>query len=262
MAVGVGQGGCDEQAARGHSGFLRRNRPFYRGALDSGPSRQPTPHTRRPRIALPTPQPPQPPPPGGSQSNAEPTSPVELTRTNTEFEAAAIAEALRAQGIQARVLGGNLAGMRAEAPALASVIVRRMDLPRATEVLRAVKADSIDIDWNEVDVGDESRADPPDSCIHCGYSIAHVPDERPCPECGKVTPLGARQERPKSAAIHPRPKTPHESSTQISPTNDTPRLLGTWVVLLIMVLAALAIAGKLVLFGAMDRERGPTQAVP
>ncbi len=183
-------------------------------------------------------------------------------RTNTEFEAAAIAEALRAQGIQARVLGGNLAGMRAEAPALASVIVRRMDLPRATEILRAVKADSIDIDWNEVDVGDESRADPPDSCIHCGYSITHVPDDRPCPECGKVTPAGARQDRPKAASTNTRPTAPHEPSTMAEQRSDTPRFHGAWVVLLIMLLAALAIAGKLVLFGAMDRERGPTQAVP
>lgn len=184
-------------------------------------------------------------------------------RTNTEFEAAAIAEALRAQGIQARVLGGNLAGMRAEAPALASVIVRRMDLPRATEILRAVKADSIDIDWNEVDVGDESRADPPESCIHCGYSITHVPDDRPCPECGKLTPAGAREERPQtSEGDRPRDDQRRSASRSEDQKSELPRLNGVWVVVLIMLLAALAIAGKLVLFGAMDRERGPTQAVP
>ncbi len=160
------------------------------------------------------------------------------------------------------MLGGNLAGMRAEAPALASVIVRRMDLPRANEVLRAVKADSIDIDWSEVDVGDESRADPPDSCIHCGYAIAHVPDNRPCPQCGKLTPAVARLDRPR--ADHANPPAVHRPAPEVSDRRvaDAPPVRTVWVVLIIMLLAALAIAGKLVLFGAMDRERGPSQAVP
>jgi hypothetical protein len=75
-------------------------------------------------------------------------TPVELFATPSEFEASTIAAALRDQGIRATVFGGNLAGMRAKTVAMAQVMVRRGDLERAREVLRAVKAESVDIDWD------------------------------------------------------------------------------------------------------------------
>lgn len=120
----------------------------------------------------------------------DPLEPIELTRVMTEFEAATITEALHAAGVLASVLGGNLAGMRAEAPAMATVVVRRMDLDKARDILRAVKADSIDIDWNEVDIGQPETADLPALCPHCRYPRSHIPDARPCPECGR-SPLAA-----------------------------------------------------------------------
>ncbi|CAN5723391.1 hypothetical protein BH11PLA1_BH11PLA1_21660 [soil metagenome] len=90
---------------------------------------------------------------------SDPQEPVKLVDLRTEFEAATVAEALEAQGIRAMVFGGNLAGMRAETPAMASVMVQRADLERALEIFRAVRAESIDIDWEELDVG--AVLDPP-----------------------------------------------------------------------------------------------------
>lgn len=78
---------------------------------------------------------------------------VALTSSPSEFEAAAIAAALSDQGIPARVSGGTIAGFRAEVPGEAHVIVFEHDLERARNALRAVKAGSIDIDWDEVDLG-------------------------------------------------------------------------------------------------------------
>lgn len=89
---------------------------------------------------------------------------VLLTSTRTEFEAQTIAEALRAHGIPAQAFGTAAAtaqwelGIRSEF----QVMVRRRDLDEAGSVLRAIKADSVDIDWEEVDVGaDESPDTPP-----------------------------------------------------------------------------------------------------
>jgi hypothetical protein len=105
--------------------------------------------------------PPNPAPPPNPGPPPDPESIVELTATPTEFEAEAIAGALRAQGVEARVVGGLLAGFRAEAPATVRVMVRAADLETARNALRALKADSIDIDWDELDVGDPEPGAPP-----------------------------------------------------------------------------------------------------
>jgi len=81
-----------------------------------------------------------------------------LVSCPTEFEAETIAAALRAQGITAQVLGGGLTGFRAEAPAMAKVMVLTRDLARAKNSLRAIKAESVDLDWEDVDTGDREAA--------------------------------------------------------------------------------------------------------
>lgn len=81
-----------------------------------------------------------------------------LVSCPTEFEAETIAAALRAHGISAQVLGGGLTGFRAEAPAMAKVVVLTRDLARAKNSLRAINAESVDLDWEDVDTGDRETA--------------------------------------------------------------------------------------------------------
>lgn len=60
---------------------------------------------------------------------------VVLTRVPDELSALLIVGDLEAQGVPAVVIGGLTAQLRVEAPGLVSVMVRRMDLPRAQAVL-------------------------------------------------------------------------------------------------------------------------------
>lgn len=60
---------------------------------------------------------------------------VVLTRVPDELSALLIVGDLESQGVPACVIGGLTAQLRAEAPGLVSVMVRRMDLPRAQAVL-------------------------------------------------------------------------------------------------------------------------------
>ncbi len=80
---------------------------------------------------------------------------VELTSARTEFEAETIAETLRAEGIPTEVFGlsSRVAQWELGINTSQKIMVRRQDLTRATEVLKANKADSVDLDWSEVDVG-------------------------------------------------------------------------------------------------------------
>lgn len=85
---------------------------------------------------------------------------VELTACDTEFEAETIVQALRAQNIPAVSGGGALAGQwAAVGKVFVQVMVRTQDLDRATLALRAIRADSVDIDWEKVDTGDQSPDD-------------------------------------------------------------------------------------------------------
>lgn len=79
---------------------------------------------------------------------------VDLTACRTEFEAEIIVEELKAEGVEARAVGGTTAGFRAEAPGEVKVIVHEKDLVRAKELLAIIKSESSRIDWSDVDVGE------------------------------------------------------------------------------------------------------------
>lgn len=83
---------------------------------------------------------------------------VDLTTARTAFEAEMIAESLRAQGIPAEAftIAGSTLQWDIAATQPMRVQVRRCDLERAGEVLRAIRADSVDLDWSEVNTGDTS----------------------------------------------------------------------------------------------------------
>ena len=81
-----------------------------------------------------------------------------VVRVPSEFEAHTIAAILRESGIDATVAPGapSWTGQIALSPGAqgSAVVVRSADLQRARTVLRESDRDSIDLDWDEVDVGD------------------------------------------------------------------------------------------------------------
>jgi hypothetical protein len=83
---------------------------------------------------------------------------VDLTTARTAFEAEMIAESLRAQGIPAEAFttAGSMLQWDIAATQPMRVQVRRRDLERARDSLRAIRADSVDLDWSEVDKGDRT----------------------------------------------------------------------------------------------------------
>lgn len=91
---------------------------------------------------------------------------VPLTSARTGFEAETIAQALNAHGVPARVFGIAAQVMQWELGYhdAIKVMVRRGDLETAKDILKAIKAESVDIDWSEVEVGEgepDSTAEPP-----------------------------------------------------------------------------------------------------
>lgn len=89
-----------------------------------------------------------------------------VAQTATEFEAHAKAAVLHEEGIDAQVIcdaptwTGHLSLGHNEF--VASVWVRREDLEAAQQLLEQTVADSVDIDWDEVNVGqpeDESNGE-------------------------------------------------------------------------------------------------------
>jgi hypothetical protein len=85
---------------------------------------------------------------------ADPEGLVVLIEPKTSFEGETIAGALMGQGIRATVadeLSSNVFG-GVIGP---KVMVRRADLERARNALRSIKAESVDIDWSELDVGQQ-----------------------------------------------------------------------------------------------------------
>ena len=83
---------------------------------------------------------------------------VDLTSARTEFEAETIAEALRAQGIPAQTFAtaGSVLQWDVAVSQPIRVAVRRRDLDNARAILRAIRAESVDLDWSEVDTGDRT----------------------------------------------------------------------------------------------------------
>lgn len=110
---------------------------------------------------------------------------VDVTTARTEIEAQAIADALEARGVPARVFA-NAGMLTPWASTLAiRVAVRRRDLDSARALLRDLPPGAVQIDWSRIDTGDPT---PPENdqevCSHCGYALHGTPDARRCPECG------------------------------------------------------------------------------
>ncbi len=80
-----------------------------------------------------------------------------LATLPTEFEAQTKAEVLRSEGIEAAVTRNapTWTGQLPISPTAvgSSVLVHRDDLDRARAILEKKIADSVDLDWDEIDVG-------------------------------------------------------------------------------------------------------------
>ena len=76
-----------------------------------------------------------------------------VVRTRTETEAQMIVAGLAQRGIAARAVGGLLAGMRAEVPAEVSVVVAPEHQIAARDAVAAIRRETAEIDWSQVDVG-------------------------------------------------------------------------------------------------------------
>lgn len=86
---------------------------------------------------------------------------VTLTTRPTEFEAHALVAVLEDAGIDAVAFGAMRAALPlSERLTSVPVQVRRRDLERAQEALKQNIEDSVDLDWDEVDVGERVDALP------------------------------------------------------------------------------------------------------
>ena len=119
---------------------------------------------------------------------------VDLTTARTEFEAQTIANALEAHGLEAKVFAnvGSVLQWEVAVSQPIKVAVRRRDLEVARSILRTIRAESLDVDWSEVDTGDEKslreaevRVLMGERCPRCGYDLTGLDPSRSCPECGE-----------------------------------------------------------------------------
>ncbi len=118
---------------------------------------------------------------------------VDLTTARTAFEAEMIAESLRAQGIPAEAFtaAGSMLQWDIAATQPMRIQVRRRDLERASSVLRAIRAESVDIDWSEVETGDQTVVSEDERrrlCGRCGYDLTAIDPSAGCPGCA-ASPL-------------------------------------------------------------------------
>ena len=83
--------------------------------------------------------------------------PAVVVTVPTEFEAHTIAAILKADGIESTVTTSapSWTGQMPISPTAqgSAVVVRRADIERARAVLRESERDSVDLDWDQVDVG-------------------------------------------------------------------------------------------------------------
>lgn len=84
------------------------------------------------------------------------SEPITLAVFPDEMYAQMLVDALSDQGIMAQVAGGVTGGFRAEAPGMVKVLVRATDAERAKSVFTDWEHESQAIDWDNVDVGDET----------------------------------------------------------------------------------------------------------
>jgi hypothetical protein len=86
---------------------------------------------------------------------------VDLTTARTDFEAEVIVQALEGQGIPARAFttAGAMLQWEVAMTQPMRIAVRRRDLDAARSALRAIRADSVDIDWDEIDTGAAGAAE-------------------------------------------------------------------------------------------------------
>ena len=106
----------------------------------------------------------------GASEVADPRDTVVIARFPDELSALLLVGDLEAEGIPATVLGGLTAQLRAEAPGLVSVLVRRGDLVRAERLLaeRAPppgwedEAEAMDPNGESPEGEDPEEADPDD----------------------------------------------------------------------------------------------------
>ena len=86
---------------------------------------------------------------------------VTVVSTATPFEAHTLASVLQDAGVDAVVMGATpWAGVPLDQSSRATVQVRREVAERARLVLEANVSDSIDIDWDEIDVGEREDTLP------------------------------------------------------------------------------------------------------
>ncbi len=83
----------------------------------------------------------------------EPT--VTILSTNTPFEADAVAAALRARGVNAQVILAANAAMWGGALGQAQLVVLASEEAAARRSLEEIKAEVSQIDWDNVDLGEE-----------------------------------------------------------------------------------------------------------
>lgn len=95
----------------------------------------------------------------------DPDQLVLLTSVRTEFEGQAMAAALRDRGVPVKVFAAAAAGVSWEGGYgnAVRVMVRRADAARAVALLKQVRQDSVDLDWDRVDVGEMEPGAPPAS---------------------------------------------------------------------------------------------------
>lgn len=103
---------------------------------------------------------------------------VDAALCSTEFEAEALAEVLRAAGVAAAVLGGTLAGFRAEAPGAVRVVVRRGDLDRARSVLAERRMPQSELEAEALAAGEVSLWRDESGGIPVGATGRPVPTRR------------------------------------------------------------------------------------
>jgi hypothetical protein len=149
---------------------------------------------------------------------------VDLTTARHEFEAAVIAEALGADGVPAYAFGSAGSTLKAEIAATQPfrVQVRRRDLALAQSLLAEIRASRDEIDWDDVDVGEEADDAP-------------FPDRKPlssAPPTDVPNFAGPRGTPPRPAVpvVHVQPNRP--------PRSIASALLATLAIALVLTLAA------------------------